>query len=58
VVSAGANHNIEVGIVGSEGMTGLPILPVFGRWATVHNRVRHRIVIENPQSFYGFEQAQ
>jgi CRP-like cAMP-binding protein len=26
VVSAGANHNIEVGIVGSEGMTGLPVL--------------------------------
>jgi CRP-like cAMP-binding protein len=26
VVSAGANHNIEVGIVGSEGMTGLAIL--------------------------------
>jgi CRP-like cAMP-binding protein len=26
VVSAGANHNIEVGIVGNEGMTGLPIL--------------------------------
>jgi CRP-like cAMP-binding protein len=26
VVSAGANHNIEVGIIGKEGMTGLPIL--------------------------------
>jgi len=26
VVSAGANQNIEVGIVGKEGMTGLPIL--------------------------------
>jgi len=26
VVSAGANHNIEVGIVGKEGMTGLPVL--------------------------------
>jgi CRP-like cAMP-binding protein len=26
VVSAGANHNIEVGIVGREGMTGLPVL--------------------------------
>jgi CRP-like cAMP-binding protein len=26
VVSAGANHNIEVGIIGREGMTGLPIL--------------------------------
>jgi CRP-like cAMP-binding protein len=26
VVSAGANHNIEVGIVGSEGMTGLSVL--------------------------------
>ena len=26
VVSAGANHNIEVGIVGREGMTGLAIL--------------------------------
>jgi CRP-like cAMP-binding protein len=26
VVSSGANHNIEVGIVGKEGMTGLPIL--------------------------------
>jgi CRP-like cAMP-binding protein len=26
VVSAGANHSIEVGIVGQEGMTGLPIV--------------------------------
>jgi CRP-like cAMP-binding protein len=26
VVSAGAHHNIEIGIVGNEGMTGLPIL--------------------------------
>jgi CRP-like cAMP-binding protein len=26
VVSAGANHNVEVGIIGKEGMTGLPIL--------------------------------
>jgi CRP-like cAMP-binding protein len=26
VVSASANHNIEVGIVGREGMTGLPVL--------------------------------
>lgn len=26
VVSAGANHNIEVGIIGREGMTGLPVL--------------------------------
>jgi len=26
VISAGANHNIEVGIVGKEGMTGLPVL--------------------------------
>lgn len=26
VVSAGANHNIEVGIIGKEGMTGLPVL--------------------------------
>ena len=26
VVSAGANHNIEVAIVGKEGMTGLPVL--------------------------------
>ena len=26
VVSAGASHNIEVGIVGKEGMTGLPVL--------------------------------
>ena len=26
VVTASANHNIEVGIVGKEGMTGLPVL--------------------------------
>jgi len=26
VVSAGANHNVEVAIVGKEGMTGLPVL--------------------------------
>jgi CRP-like cAMP-binding protein len=26
VVSAGASHNIEVGIIGKEGMTGLPLL--------------------------------
>lgn len=26
VVSVGANHNLEIGIVGNEGMTGLPIL--------------------------------
>ena len=26
VVSAGANHNVEVGIIGREGMTGLPVL--------------------------------
>ncbi len=26
VVSAGASHNIEVGIIGKEGMTGLPVL--------------------------------
>ncbi len=26
VVSTGANHNIEVGIIGREGMTGLPVL--------------------------------
>jgi CRP-like cAMP-binding protein len=26
VVSAGANHNIEVGIIGKEGMTGLPVV--------------------------------
>jgi CRP-like cAMP-binding protein len=26
VVSAGSNHNIEVGIVGHEGMTGIPLL--------------------------------
>jgi len=26
VVSAGAHHNIEIGVVGNEGMTGLPIL--------------------------------
>jgi CRP-like cAMP-binding protein len=26
VVSGGANHSIEIGIIGREGMTGLPIL--------------------------------
>jgi CRP-like cAMP-binding protein len=26
VISVGANHNIEIGVVGSEGMTGLPVL--------------------------------
>jgi len=41
VVSAGDNHNIEVSIAGSEGMIGVPVLPVFGRRATVHTRVWH-----------------
>ncbi|MES2472291.1 MAG: Crp/Fnr family transcriptional regulator, partial [Pseudomonadota bacterium] len=26
VISVGAQHSVEVGIIGSEGMTGLPVL--------------------------------